>query len=94
MYARLNQLRALSAAEDSARPARPVILCEYSHSMGNSTGNLHAYWEAFESDRRMQGGFIWDWADQALVKREKGPDGKEVILSYFLEVGWGEGWVE
>ena len=44
---------------------RPVIVCEYAHSMGNSTGNLLEYWQAIEAHKRLQGGFIWDWADQA-----------------------------
>ncbi|MCX5771050.1 MAG: beta-galactosidase, partial [Candidatus Hydrogenedentes bacterium] len=44
---------------------RPVIMCEYAHSMGNSTGNLLEYWQAIETHKRLQGGFIWDWADQA-----------------------------
>ncbi|KAJ7517559.1 hypothetical protein O6H91_21G029500 [Diphasiastrum complanatum] len=47
---------------------RPVILCEYSHSMGNSNGNLKKYWEAIESTHGLQGGFIWDWVDQGLLK--------------------------
>ncbi|GLT94633.1 hypothetical protein SLE2022_123620 [Rubroshorea leprosula] len=47
---------------------RPLILCEYSHAMGNSNGNLHEYWEAIDSTFGLQGGFIWDWADQALLK--------------------------
>ncbi|KAG2396533.1 hypothetical protein LR48_Vigan08g004000 [Vigna angularis] len=47
---------------------RPLILCEYSHAMGNSNGNLHIYWEAIDNTFGLQGGFIWDWVDQALVK--------------------------
>lgn len=49
---------------------RPLILCEYSHAMGNSNGNVHMYWELFWSDKypRMQGGFIWDMIDQGLRK--------------------------
>ncbi|KAJ1413522.1 Immunoglobulin-like fold [Sesbania bispinosa] len=47
---------------------RPLILCEYSHAMGNSNGNLHIYWEAIDSTFGLQGGFIWDWVDQALWK--------------------------
>ncbi|MBL7008165.1 MAG: beta-galactosidase, partial [Planctomycetes bacterium] len=39
---------------------RPLILCEYAHSMGNSTGNLKEYWDVFEANRQTQGGFIWD----------------------------------
>lgn len=36
----------------------------YSHAMGNSSGNLHEYWEAIDSTFGLQGGFIWDWVDQ------------------------------
>ncbi len=45
---------------------RPLIMCEYAHSMGNSTGNLREYWDAIERYPRLQGGFIWDWVDQGL----------------------------
>ncbi len=45
---------------------RPMVLCEYSHAMGNSVGNLKEYWDAIRSHRRLIGGFIWDWADQGL----------------------------
>eukprot|EP01083_Nonionella_stella_P025558 70354_1 len=47
---------------------RPFILCEYAHAMGNSSGNLHLYWNLFRSKNhpRLQGGFIWDWVDQGL----------------------------
>jgi len=45
---------------------RPLILCEYSHAMGNSNGNLKEYWDAIYSHERLQGGFIWDWVDQGL----------------------------
>ncbi|GFY94924.1 glycoside hydrolase family 2 protein [Actinidia rufa] len=47
---------------------RPLILCEYSHAMGNSNGNIHEYWEAIDSTFGLQGGFIWEWADQGLLK--------------------------
>ena len=50
---------------------RPVILCEYSHSMNNSNGNLHLYWENFWKEGRLQGGFIWDMIDQGLRKRTR-----------------------
>jgi len=45
---------------------RPVILCEYSHAMGNSLGNFDNYWNAFRKHPQLQGGFIWDWVDQGL----------------------------
>jgi beta-galactosidase len=54
---------------------RPVIICEYAHSMGNSLGNFRKYWDTFYKYPRLQGGFTWDWVDQGL--RSKGPDGKE-----------------
>ena len=47
---------------------RPLILCEYAHAMGNSVGNLQDYWDAIESHPNLQGGFIWDWVDQGLLK--------------------------
>ncbi len=54
---------------------RPVVMCEYAHSMGNSTGNLKEYWEAIRQHKRLQGGFIWDWVDQGLRQFTK--DGQE-----------------
>ena len=47
---------------------RPFIMCEYSHAMGNSNGNLKEYWDAIEKYHGLQGGFIWDWVDQGLLK--------------------------
>ena len=57
-------------------PSRPVIICEYAHAMGNSLGNFRAYWDAYDAYPRLQGGFIWDWVDQAL--RHPGPGGRAV----------------
>ena len=48
---------------------RPVILCEFAHAMGNSTGNMHEWWDLFERLPYCQGGFIWDWVDQGLSQR-------------------------
>ncbi len=47
-------------------PDRPLILCEYSHAMGNSNGNLREYWDLVHDNPLFQGGFIWDWMDQGL----------------------------
>jgi beta-galactosidase len=70
MYARPYQL------EDYARqnPTKPLILCEYAHAMGNSVGNLQEYWDVIERYPVLQGGFIWDWADQGVWKTA--PDGR------------------
>ncbi|MHC4639253.1 MAG: beta-galactosidase small subunit-related protein, partial [Planctomycetota bacterium] len=49
----------------------PLILSEYAHAMGNAVGNLKEYWQAFRKYRNCQGGFIWDWVDQGLAKKNK-----------------------
>ncbi len=50
---------------------RPVILCEYSHAMGNSNGSLAEYFDLFRSSRRIQGGFIWEWADHGILRHTR-----------------------
>jgi beta-galactosidase len=52
----------------SPKEYRPFILCEYSHAMGNSNGNLKEYWDAFKKYHGLQGGFIWDWVDQGILQ--------------------------
>jgi len=47
---------------------RPLIMCEYSHSMNNSNGNLQDYWDIIEKHPQLQGGFIWDWIDGGIVQ--------------------------
>lgn len=71
MYARIPQIVEYA----QSNPARPLILCEYSHAMGNSLGNISDYWQAIESYKALQGGCIWDWVDQGI--RKKTADGKE-----------------
>ena len=51
-------------------PKKPYILCEYSHAMGNSSGDFAAYWKLAEKYPSFQGGFIWDYADQAIFKTD------------------------
>lgn len=55
---------------DSAS-ARPFILCEYAHAMGNSVGGLQDYWDLFEKYPKLGGGLIWDFVDQAFVETDK-----------------------
>ena len=45
---------------------RPLVMCEYSHAMGNSNGSLADYWNAIESEPLLAGGFIWEWKDHGL----------------------------
>jgi len=52
----------------SGRQRHPLIMCEYSHAMGNSNGTLAEYWDAIESNPGLQGGFIWEWWDHGLVQ--------------------------
>jgi beta-galactosidase len=66
MYPDVDRTVKLAQRDDEDRP---IILCEYSHSMNNSNGNLHLYWENFWKIPRLQGGFIWDMIDQGLRKR-------------------------
>ena len=54
----------------SQKQTRPLIMCEYAHSMGNSTGNLQDYWNAIEAHDQLQGGFIWDWVDQGFATQK------------------------
>ena len=53
----------------SNQQRHPLIMCEYSHAMGNSNGCLAEYWDAIESTPGLQGGFIWEWWDHGLVQR-------------------------
>jgi beta-galactosidase len=57
----------------SGRQLHPLIMCEYSHAMGNSNGTLAEYWDAIETTDGLQGGFIWEWWDHGLVQTL--PDG-------------------
>jgi beta-galactosidase len=54
---------------------RPLIMCEYSHAMGNSNGSLADYWKAIESHHGLQGGYIWEWIDHGLEAFT--PEGKK-----------------
>lgn len=59
----------LEYSEENRDP-RPFITSEYSHAMGNSNGSLNRYWDAFINYSGLQGGFIWDWVDQGLIKKD------------------------
>ncbi len=52
-------------------PEKPLILCEYCHAMGNSCGGLFKYTELSEREPRYQGGFIWDYVDQAIAGHDR-----------------------
>ncbi len=72
-------------------PDIPLILCEYSHAMGNSNGNLGAYWDLIYENNSFQGGFVWDWVDQGI--RQPVPDRFRPTsgIDHFIAYG---GWFE
>ncbi len=66
MYSSISYIRRYARRE----PNRPLIMCEYAHAMGNSVGNLQDYWDTIEEYKSLQGGSIWDWADQGLRNKD------------------------
>lgn len=71
MYAKVSEIEEYL----NNNPTKPFILCEYSHAMGNSNGNLYKYTDLEEKYEMYQGGFIWDYIDQSLMKKgENNPD--------------------
>ena len=71
MYAKPEEIRAYLESS----PAKPFILCEYMHDMGNSLGGMESYIRLLD-DPRYQGGFVWDYMDQALW--QQGPRGRRL----------------
>ena len=69
MYADVDSIEEWAAAKTD--DPRPLILCEYSHAMGNSNGGLADYFAAFRQHEALQGGFIWEWVDHGI--RQRGP---------------------
>ncbi|WP_299552304.1 glycoside hydrolase family 2 TIM barrel-domain containing protein [Seonamhaeicola sp.] len=71
MYNPIEYMAKMSELEGETRP---IIWCEYAHSMGNSTGNLFKYRDIFRNNKQVIGGYIWDWCDQGLA--QKTPEGE------------------
>ena len=68
MYPPLKDMRKFLRDE---KETRPLVLCEYSHAMGNSNGDLNDYWNMIDSSDRFVGAFVWEWRDHA-IKSERG----------------------
>lgn len=66
MYFSLDDIKAHIAEKTD----RPLILCEYAHAMGNGPGGLTEYMDLFRQEPLLQGGFIWEWCNQGLLKRQ------------------------
>ncbi len=69
MYADYDQCEAHSKGNNPFN--RPLIQCEYAHAMGNSLGGLKEYWDLVRKYPTFQGGYIWDFVDQALAWRDE-----------------------
>ncbi|MBF0196575.1 MAG: DUF4981 domain-containing protein [Planctomycetes bacterium] len=75
--------------------ARPHILCEYTHAMGNSNGNLKEYWDTIYSNKSHMGGYVWDFADQGIrqsvPQNAAHPKGVGPVKNdFFAYGGWWE----
>ena len=81
MYPTIDAIREYGAAGVGTRP---LIMCEYSHAMGNSNGSLADYWSVITSTPGLQGGFIWEWKDHGI--RQVLPDGT-IRLAYGGQFG-------
>ena len=68
MYVHFDIIKKYSESPDANRP---LILCEYCHAMGNSSGSLAEYWDLFWNLPKLQGGFIWDWVDQGIIQYDE-----------------------
>jgi beta-galactosidase len=64
MYPRIEHVKAVM---DDPSETRPLILCEYAYAKGNATGDICKYWDLVHENRGFHGGFVWDWADKALL---------------------------
>ena len=69
-YTPMYQTAEYGAKHAKGRPNEPYIQCEYSHAMGNASGNFADYWQNVREIPNYQGGFIWDFCDQALLGRD------------------------
>lgn len=67
MYTPVSEIEAFLAAH----PDKPFLCCEYTHAMGNSCGAMHKYTDLSDREPRYQGGFIWDYVDQSLYKKDR-----------------------
>ena len=56
---------------ENPKETRPFLLCEYTHAMGNSCGDIADYWKIIYNNEQCMGGFVWEWADHG-IKTKKG----------------------
>ncbi|KAJ5165000.1 Glycoside hydrolase family 2 N-terminal [Penicillium coprophilum] len=83
MYPEIERLKSLAATEgvsENGEFDKPIILCEYAHAMGNGPGLLTDYEKCFDETPRLQGGFIWEWANHGLYV--EGNEKKDGFYAY------------
>ena len=68
MYADIDSI--VAWAEKETDDPRPLILCEFSHAMGNSNGGLADYYAAFDRHAALQGGYVWEWIDHGILRTD------------------------
>ena len=67
MYPSVESIKEFLAKDRS----KPFICCEYTHAMGNSCGAMHKYTDLTDTEPLYQGGFIWDYIDQTICKKDR-----------------------
>ena len=67
MYPSVEAIKEFLAKDSS----KPFICCEYTHAMGNSCGAMHKYTDLTDTEPKYQGGFIWDYIDQSIYKKDR-----------------------
>jgi beta-galactosidase len=67
MYPSVEAIKEFLAKDSS----KPFICCEYTHAMGNSCGAMHKYTDLTDAEPKYQGGFIWDYIDQSIYKKDR-----------------------
>ncbi len=81
MYSTVEHIRRHLARQKE----KPFICCEYTHAMGNSCGAMHKYTDLTDTEPRYQGGFIWDFIDQSILKKDRYGKAFQAYGGDFLE---------
>jgi len=68
MYPSIQRIR--EDVLDNEKETRPFVLCEYTHAMGNSCGDIADYWKLIYENEQLMGAFVWEWADHAIKTRK------------------------
>lgn len=82
MYPEMDWMQDMMADESDLRP---FIMCEYAYSKSNSNGNLKEFWDFINKFPRFQGGFLWDFADKALIQKDENGQDRFVYAGAFGE---------